>query len=246
MCIRCAIHRWRICERWRRDRKVTAIIRIVAAFHRNLVAGINLRHASQGRQHRKRQLETFRRRTLLRDEAVRIVIAEEEHQPLRVWIKPVLPHHLEQLRHRLVVQQHIANRVIYRKIERRIQPRINSLLLHSARKERRDCRIPIEHFPHRRQVGIHRMNRFVKLLPERSAHVRERVDAQSIQARSLNPPQRILDQVLRYQWILLVHVRHRVHEPSMSNVVIRTRRSMRIHHRLEVILHWIMVLHRPV
>src|SRR5579864_433576 len=71
--------------------EISPIIRIYAAFHRNLIARIDDRHATESKKQCKCKLEFIRAGTLLCKKAFRIVTPQKCSQTLRMGIQRVLP-----------------------------------------------------------------------------------------------------------------------------------------------------------
>src|ERR1700694_5329850 len=70
----------------------------------------------------------------------------------------------------------------------------------------------------RREIRISPMQSGMKVAPELAAHIGKRINSNRIDARSLHPPKSVLDQILRNERILLIHVRHCVDKPSMNEI----------------------------
>src|SRR5258708_20739996 len=72
--------------------KISAVVRIVVASHRDLVTGIELGRAAQGRQDAEGQLQPGRSRSRLGEGALEVVIAQKQDQSLPGRVERGPPH----------------------------------------------------------------------------------------------------------------------------------------------------------
>src|SRR5207344_246589 len=126
--------------------------------------------------------------------------------------------HVGQMRHRRVFEEDIAESTVGRKVERRIETCVFAVASDATSECGGDGRIAIENFTDGGQVWKSRMQLDVKAVPERSADIGERVDAQAVGTGLLDPPHRVLDEVLRGRKILLIQIGKDISEPAFENV----------------------------
>src|SRR5215470_9022721 len=107
------------------SRKIAPVIRIVAAWHSDLVSSIDLRNPAQGKEKSKSKAQLFWRRAGLAHEARVVVIAKESHKPLRMRKQPVMREDFFQQLRRPVLQDNLAQGRAKRKVEHSIHSGID-------------------------------------------------------------------------------------------------------------------------
>src|ERR1700683_3573461 len=117
-----------------------------------------------------------------------------------------------------VLQDHVVECRFERKIEDSIQARVNSVRDFSTYEECGHRGVRIEDFAYRPEARVGPVQVGVKIAPERAVDIRKCVDAKTIEGTHLYPPERVLAQVLRCDWIVSSHVGENTGEPAFNDV----------------------------
>jgi hypothetical protein len=114
------------------------------------------------------------------------------------------------------VDKDVPQGEVHGKVEGSVEPCIDSLLHNSTGEERDDGRIWIEYLAYYSQVWIDGVKLRMEIVPEGTPHIRKCIKTEAVKSRRLDPPNRILDQVLRNQRIFLVEIRKHTRKLSLK------------------------------
>src|ERR1051326_5550270 len=102
-------------------RKIAARGGLVRTFHCDLVAVVELRHATRRQDKRIREFQTGDRRAFLTHEATVIVTAEKCDENFRIGVEIIFRECLGNLVDRLAFRERVSNRIEEREVEQRIE-----------------------------------------------------------------------------------------------------------------------------
>jgi hypothetical protein len=226
--------------------EVVAVVGIFTAAHGDLVAGVDLGHATHSRKDGEGEFEGVRSDGWAVEKAGSVMVAEEGDEAFRMWVQIVEAKDVGELGHRCVFEQDVAKGKVGREVEGRIEAGVHTGAGDTAGKGRSDGCIAVEDFSDGREVGIERVKLSVEARPERTAHVGEGVDAETVEAGLFGPPDGVLDEITGDCGVFLVEIGERVGEPAFGDVALIAPRSMGIGERSEVSLGYGVVLEGAV
>src|SRR5256714_237909 len=178
--------------------EVAPIVGVVAALHRYLLAGVNLRRAAYGRDVSHVQHRAFRCRAFERHEAARVVIVLHRDEARRVWVERVGAKDVAQLPRGQLAREDLARDVPRRKGEDRREFRVYTIPARvSADEETRVDWVCVEDFADHPHARVLPAQRLVEVAYEEARHVLGCVLSYTGNARHADPPQRVLYFVAR-------------------------------------------------
>src|SRR5258708_21519283 len=186
--------------------KIRARSWLVRAGHANLVTIVELWHSASGQNECVGQFKTGDCRALLAHEAAIIVPPEQRYQDVGIRIEIVFRQSLWHFIEIFAFGEGVTNRIKEWKVQQRIQTRVGAVTHLAALEIRSVYDVAIFDFTDDGELRILAFDSSCPLMPESVGHVLPRVHAYSVGAGDANPPQRILNQVLRNFSVVLIKI----------------------------------------